>query len=100
MKSIVKYFILLGFFSNLNAQEQGDITGNVIDENKLPFEFATIAIYQTENLVTGVITDEQGKFLLSNIPYGTYRIVVSYLGYRKVTLDNLILNSEIKKLIL
>ncbi len=92
MKIIIQFFILISFFNSLYAQ--GELKGNVIDENNTPFEFATIALYQSENLITGVISDEQGEFTLTDLPFGTYKMIVSYLGFKEVIIENINVNSE------
>ncbi len=71
----------------LSAQERPDfsITGKVIDqENRKPVEFASVAIYKMKDtsLVTGIITNVKGEFLLKNLPSGKYTIKSSFVGYQ------------------
>jgi len=85
----MKYYLslLLLFLSQfLSAQ----ITGKTIesDENN-SLEYATIALYETggNSLVSGVVTNANGQFFISNTKPGTYYIEASFLGYqaKKIT---------------
>ena len=74
MKHCIAFFIGLVAFQ-INAQ----ITGTVIDtENNLPLEYATVALYNTSNtqsLVTGVITNENGIYVIKRVKKGNYIII-------------------------
>ncbi len=72
----------------------GKIVGFIVDEEKGDIiEFATISLYRGEELIDGTITDEKGKFALSGLIDGTYKLEVSFLGYDKKTIEGV----EIKK---
>ena len=43
-----------------------------------------VSVY-LENTDFATATDEKGRYLLENIPYGTYSLVFRLIGYRKVT---------------
>lgn len=58
-----------------------DITGEVTDHNQEVLTGASISIYKQDSiLLGGVISDDKGKFKLKDIPVGSYKIVVSYVG--------------------
>ncbi|MBO0931800.1 TonB-dependent receptor domain-containing protein [Fibrella aquatilis] len=63
----------------------GKITGVVIDSltNK-PVEFASVALIntQTNRPVDGAVCDAQGKFSMNRVLTGTFRLLVSFVGYR------------------
>ena len=66
------------------AAKQGKITGTVLDKvTGKPVEYANIAIYRIKDssVVTGGITNDQGKFSVEKIPYGVYNIKVRFIGY-------------------
>lgn len=68
------------------------ISGNIIDANSnSPLEYATAALYSKLNkeLITGVITDENGNFSIENIKKGTYYIEASFIGYEVKIIDNI-----------
>ena len=59
---------------------KGIIRGQVLDsENQLPLTGANILVNKN-NL--GTISDENGFFILENIPQGYYNISISYIGYK------------------
>ena len=60
--------------------QTGTIRGIVSVDNQ-PIEFAQIMI---DSIYLGAITNKQGKFTISDVPYGTYSISASYIGYAKV----------------
>ncbi len=80
--------------STLSFGQEGTIHGTVsVDNNKQ--EFATISI--TTNPIQGSITDSKGHFHIDNIPFGTYTVTASFVGYTNVT-NTVILNENNKKL--
>lgn len=99
MKHLFKTLILLLSFSSIVAQTPNEITvsGIVMDsEVNLPLEYATVAFFsKKENkIVTGGITDSEGKFSI-NVPAGTYDISVEYISYEKKTYYDKSLTSDI-----
>lgn len=60
------------------------ISGKVIDEKQNPVSYASVAIYNESVPLTGVITDNDGKFLLKiNQSSNEYRLAVEFIGYAK-----------------
>jgi len=53
----------------------------IIKNNSSPIAFANIYLKKT---TFGGVSDENGRYLLNNIPAGNYTLVVSCLGYKKV----------------
>lgn len=95
--SIFLLFILLPL-ATLSGQS---ISGRLLDKDTSePLEYATAALYQKEDgtLVTGVITDSDGRFLISGIALGSYRLEVSFIGYNKQLLENLDLTADQKQI--
>lgn len=75
----------------IKASLKARISGTVMDaaQNK-PVEFATVALLnpKTEKIIGGTTTSESGKFLISGVDAGTYRIVISFIGYENKTINN------------
>ena len=68
------------------------ITGYAIDSAMTKaVEFANVALYEisTGKLVDGTVADEKGKFTLSRLAPGSYRLLISFLGYTAKTIDNI-----------
>ena len=75
--------VITMLISPLLAQT-GSITGVVADTaNNEKIPFATIAVYPVGSgiPVTGEISDGDGNFRISRLPYGDYRVVISFIGY-------------------
>jgi outer membrane receptor protein involved in Fe transport len=67
----------------------GKITGMVIDSaNAKGVEFATVALInsQTNKPTDGALCDEKGKFTINKIANGSYKVVVTFIGYGTKTL--------------
>lgn len=86
------FFLLFTFFaSSLFAQNyptsnqgySGSVSGTIVDSHKKPIQFATIYVKRVSDslVVTGGVTEESGKFSITEIPWGTFFIEVSYMGY-------------------
>lgn len=93
MKFIIPILLLLGVA--LPAGAQGLVTGKVVDAgNATPVQYATVTITDvtSNKLVTGASTDSTGAFQLKKVPWSTYKLSVTFLGYKPLLLDNLVLS--------
>jgi outer membrane receptor protein involved in Fe transport len=64
------------------------IIGFLLDStDSKPVEFATLALInsKTNKPVDGTVADAQGKFTLNKVAVGSYKIVVSFIGYESKT---------------
>ena len=85
-KLSILFFVLL---SHSIFAQNGTIKGIVIDkQSETPLIGATIELLGQSSGV-GVITDENGRFILENTPVGRQVIRVSYIGYESLTLPNI-----------
>lgn len=98
-------FLLLFLFSSCTylsfAQPQGgpppgqaigSLDGQVFDSlSRQPLEYVQLRVCKQSDssIVTGIFTDEEGKFVLEQIPLGNYIIKVSQSGYREKILPNI-----------
>ncbi|EAQ49729.1 TonB-dependent receptor [Leeuwenhoekiella blandensis] len=83
MRSILSVFLLVGFSLAATAQS-AKIKGSVTTTTNTPLSGATIELSQT---TLGTTTDENGNFILSNIPSGNYRLILSYVGFKTKYVD-------------
>ena len=67
----------------VNETKQSSIRGRIVDKSGQTLPGATIFI---ESLHTGAISDINGFYTLANLPVGTYKIKISYVGYSPVEL--------------
>ncbi|WP_298237660.1 outer membrane beta-barrel protein [uncultured Algibacter sp.] len=99
MLSKIKYvlFIIICFVSSHQAFSQ--VTGKVVDEQNALLEYATAALYAQKNnsLIAGVVSGDNGIFTIENVKIGAYYIEVSFLGYEKKRIENIVVNSSNKK---
>ena len=69
------------------------ITGYVVDSTLTKaVEFATVALYtnQSDKPIDGAVADDKGKFSLNKVAPGTYKLLVSFLGYKLKTIANVV----------
>ncbi len=80
------FFYLIIFFVALkvSAQNNFQIQGVVVNNNKEPLE--NVAVYLFSNHSKGTVTDNKGYFELV-LPQGKYKLVVDYLGFDKNTIN-------------
>ncbi len=74
--------VILFFFLSINIFSEGEhnytIKGKVLSNDGTPLYGAHIAL---PSISRGTITDEKGEFILTNLPKGKHRIVISYIGF-------------------
>ena len=98
MRRLIVFF-LFSFLQVLAAQNTYSISGKVTSEN-LPLPYANIIL---DGTTKGAITDENGKFIITNVSQGTYNIVVSFTGFttqkKKITISNsdVVINFELNQ---
>ena len=82
MKRFGLFFTLIFFAGSASAQ--ATLSGRVLSQTEkqpLPYSTISIAKHLENELVTGVIADEQGRFTITNLKPGEYDVNISYLGY-------------------
>ena len=102
-----KKYLLLILFSIALAQHGygwgsgppkiGVIEGNILDAStENPIEYASVSIYQSESekLVQGGISDSDGYFNINEIPPGRFFVVIEFIGYEMLTIENVNLNRD------
>jgi outer membrane receptor protein involved in Fe transport len=82
------------------SQATGTISGKVVEsKSNLPVEYANIVILNMDSsLVNGSITTNEGIFIINHVPFGRYRMKVSFIGYEEVWVDTLFLNNRNKNI--
>lgn len=108
----VSVFILSFILSvSLTHAQKMRISGKVIDgSTNMPAEFANVVLQTLDSaFVTGVSTDMKGQFQLDKIQRGSYRLIVSAIGYtdqvtdlsnlsKSIDLGDLLLNEATEQL--
>lgn len=81
---LVFLFVLSGITCSF-AQTSVSISGSVKDrktKEALPFVTVTLKKSKDSSLVQGTVTNEEGRFTLSNIKSGNYYTEVTFIGYK------------------
>jgi outer membrane receptor protein involved in Fe transport len=88
-KLILTLFALLIVIGVAFAQGSGKIVGSIIDkENGEGLIGANVYLDGTE---FGSVTDFDGTYVIVGIPDGNYVLVVSYIGYNEIRIQNVVL---------
>lgn len=88
MKKLLSLLVIVGTvqvaLAQNSARGDGKISGTVIDSsNNQPVEFATIALTNPtdDKPIDGSVCDGKGKFTINKIANGTYKVVISFIGF-------------------
>lgn len=96
--------ILSAFAATLIAAHiygQTSISGRIVEKgNSQPIAFANVALFQQKDssLVSGTVTDEQGKYLFADARANNYYIQISCIGYETFIVSDIIANKTTKNL--
>jgi hypothetical protein len=95
MKKISVTLIII--FISLVVYSSGDLSqnirGTVHDEvTGLPLIGASVVILDSQPII-GTITDQNGNFIFKNVPVGRRSLEISYIGYNKSVISNILVTS-------
>ncbi len=80
-----------GGMNRENMPEDATVKGTVKSElTKAPVKFANAALFslRDSSVIAGAVADENGNFVIENIPYGRYYLVIDFIGfYKKIIPD-------------
>lgn len=107
LKTILVFILVLAL-NDLYASPKnenvgkGKIAGKVIDAENKPVEFANIVLFRTSDtaMITGVITDNTGRFELTGIENGNYYLMVSFIGYEDKVIKDIQISPQNRNVIL
>lgn len=97
MKILLAFLIcLIGLEAFGQADNIGIIMGNVLDEKKKALESATVQLSGLKDTQQKklVLTDKDGSFQISNIPFGYYNLKISYIGFNTLTIDSIYFRAD------
>lgn len=97
MNTIIKTIILF-LVSIFSAYAQNNISGQVLDTNNKPLEFANVILHEanSKDVVTGVISGDSGFYKFEAVENGIYYLQVSVLGFKTKTSDVFELENTLK----
>jgi len=95
------------FFANLGliAQHSATISGRIMEESiALPYATITLTSTDAETMLTGTLSEEDGRFFMEGIPKGDYILSCSFVGFETKEVAVLIgeknLNYDLGKIVL
>ena len=89
-------FIIFGIVHSSQAQ-RGSVSGVVRDQqNSDNIPFANVVLFSSDyrQSVAGGVSDENGKFKITKIPFGQYNLVTSFIGYTSDTLSSITIDKS------
>jgi hypothetical protein len=91
-KIFCSLFLLL---TSIHSLAQSTVTGQLVDANKKPVAFATVLLATPTDtaMVQAMLSDAAGAFRFEGVATGTYRLVVSSVGYLKLIAEPFALTS-------
>ncbi len=79
------------------AKAPGDavITGSIVDSlSGEAVEFAAVALWDETKAIDGTLTGSDGKFKFESVSQGTYKLIISYIGYKPQSVENVQVKSS------
>ncbi len=70
----------------------GKVYGQLFDEEQdTPLMFASLVLNKVSDstMVSGAISDEEGRFMIEEVPFGRYYLVINYVGYPRQTVNDI-----------
>jgi ferric enterobactin receptor len=79
----VVFIICVVLLPSVVLAQQSEISGRVVDELKSPMAYSNVAVHRSADstLVTGAVTDEDGRFRIAVVP-GSYYLRVSFISFK------------------
>lgn len=77
--------LVIALLANAASDEIGGVRGRVIDsKTKEALQYVNVSVKTKPNnsLIKGVVTDQNGDFILGGLKDGKYLVSVSYIGYK------------------
>ena len=94
-KIILTTLVMLAFQFGFSQAGTGSLKGTVVDKTTgetLPF--VNLVLIQNGTQKAGAATNIDGKFIINSIQPGKYTLQVSFIGYTKFQMNNLLIQSN------
>ncbi len=100
IKFVLSVLTVIVFSTHIFAQgnyrggkkPMGVVEGTIYDlEQNEPLEFANVSLYKAKDstLSTGAIADEDGHYVIKDVPFGKYYLVADFIGYKKEKVEGI-----------
>ncbi len=90
--------LAISFTGEVFAQHGQSVKGTLIDANTnqpVPYASASLIKKTDQKLLTGTLSDLQGRFIIGNVPDGSYSLILNFLGYKPSVVSLDVLNKDI-----
>ena len=88
----MKYLALLFSFTSIVYCSDSSIQGDIIDANsREPLMGANIIL---KNTMLGAASNENGHYIITNIPIGSYTVIAMFIGYETLEKEIWIRNNQ------
>lgn len=85
------FFLLIAGFSM--AQNSQTVRGTIVDkQSEIPLIGVAVELISVDP-IKGEVTNEEGRFSMSNVPLGRHTFRISYLGYNPITIPNVVVTA-------
>lgn len=89
LRKILGFALCFLFAKTAFAQHKGHVSGLVKTNLGKGLAYASVALKQSDDRIfKGVLTDSVGRFVFTNVPNGSYKLVVSSMGYMNYTVPS------------
>ncbi|MFZ5519171.1 MAG: TonB-dependent receptor [Candidatus Zhuqueibacterota bacterium] len=90
-RKIITIMVVMVFAATMFAQQQGEISGRVIDaRSKEPLIGVNVIVMDTQR---GAASDLEGNYAIKNVPIGMYRLKFMYIGYEAMLKTDIVVKS-------
>ena len=82
-----------------NMPKESKVTGIIVDGiTGQPVQYASVAIYRVKDstLLTGAMSNADGSFAIEELPYGKFYLSITFLGYKKQNVNDILLTPNQK----
>ncbi|PWJ57907.1 carboxypeptidase-like protein [Dyadobacter jejuensis] len=97
-KTYTPAIVIVFVFMSLWGHSQGIILEGVVhnasDTTALPGAIITLQKEAVENIDQGTMANEAGKYRIGQIPAGAYTLKASFIGFKTITKDLLLINGQ------
>jgi len=101
MKNKITTFFMLIISLSAFSQYQpkpntGIIIGKMVDNSENPLQYVNVFLHKQadSSVIQAVATDQEGKFIFTDVQYDKYFIEFKFLGFKNKTLNNVEVNKN------
>jgi len=102
IKRLLPLFVFIFTLAHTYSNNPGtEIKGRIIDQKtSQPLEYATVSLMSLPDSVNvdNTVTENNGSFRFKNMVYGSYYLVIQYMGYEKKQVDGIVVSDDLRQI--